>query len=63
MFLSNGSNANEKDEQPSNTMLTVSQHEHLTCLAPRGYESRRWQEPQTIWAQPVHTACQSERSS
>jgi len=41
MFLSNGSNANEKDEQPSNTMLTVSQHEHLTCLAPRGYESRR----------------------
>lgn len=37
-------------------MLTVWQHEHLTCLPPDGYESRRLQEPQTIWAKPVHTA-------
>lgn len=37
-------------KKPSSTKLTVSQHEHLACRVPSGYESNWRQEPQTIWA-------------
>ena len=40
----------EKEKEPSSTKFTVSQHEHLACRVPRGYESSWRQEPQTIWA-------------
>lgn len=60
LWETEGEKKKKRENQPSNTRFTVWQQEHLTFLAPLGYESKRRQEPQTIWAISVTIAHQWE---